>query len=36
MDRQSLIEGLQRAFDGDERQRNTSDLSDVCEETEII
>ena len=29
MDRQSLIERLQKAFDGDERQRNTSDISDV-------
>lgn len=29
MDRQSLIEGLQKAFDGDDRQRNTEDVSDV-------
>ena len=29
MDRQSLIERLQKAFDGEERQRNTSDISDV-------
>ena len=29
MDRQSLIEGLQKAFDGDDRQRNTCDISDV-------
>ena len=29
MDRQELIEGLNRAFGGDERQRNTEDISDV-------
>ena len=29
MDRQSLIEGLQKAFDGDDRERTTNDISDV-------
>lgn len=29
MDRQELIAGLNRAFGGDERQRNTEDISDV-------
>ena len=28
MDRQSLIEGLQKAFDGDDRERTTNDISD--------
>ena len=29
MDRQSLIEGLQKAVDGDDRERTTNDISDV-------
>ena len=29
MDKRNLVEGLQKAFNTDDRQRNTSDTSDV-------
>ena len=37
MDKRNLVEGLQKAFNTDDRQRNTSDTSDVeYKETPIL
>ena len=29
MDRRDLVEGLQKAFNGDDRERSTNDVADV-------